>query len=48
MSKESEDIIFALRPGSIKIDDIILTSDFGAIPFAIRKFTRSDFSHAAL
>ena len=48
MSKKSEDIIFALQPGSIEIDDIILTSDFGTIPFGIRKFTKSDFSHAAL
>src|SRR5436190_15309920 len=48
MSQETEDVIFALQPGTIRIDDIVLTSDFGAIPLGIRRFTRSDFSHAAL
>lgn len=48
MNKKSEDIIFALHPGSIQVNDIVLTSDFGLVPWGIRTFTKSDFSHAAL
>jgi hypothetical protein len=48
VNKKSEDIIFALRPGSIQLNDIVLTSDFGLVPWGIRTFTKSDFSHAAL
>jgi hypothetical protein len=45
---QAEDVIFALQPGTIQIDDIVLTSDFGIVRLGIRTFTRSDFSHAAL
>ena len=48
MSNKSEDFIFALQPDAIVVDDIVLTSDFGIIPFGIRQFTNSDLSHAAL
>jgi len=48
MSKKTEDIVFALRPGTLEVDDIVLTSESGALPLAIRQFTLSDFSHAAL
>ena len=48
MGNEDEAFIYALRPGSINVDDVVLTSDFGTIPLGIRTFTGSDFSHAAL
>src|ERR1051326_7396160 len=48
MNAQTENVIYALRPGSIEINDVVLTSDFGIVPWGIRTFTASDLSHAAL
>ena len=45
---KSEDEIFALNPEFVQVDDIVLTSGDGVIPFGIRMFTSSDLSHVAL
>lgn len=48
MARKSEEVIFALRPDSILVGDIILTSAAAVISYAIRRFTESDLSHAAI
>jgi hypothetical protein len=48
MPEKSEKIIFALRPDSVLVGDIVLTSGSAFISFAIRTFTKSDLSHAAI
>jgi uncharacterized protein YycO len=46
--KRTKHTIFALRPGQIRIGDIILTAGSGLASQAIRRATKSDFSHASL
>jgi len=48
IGSETEELIYALLPNSIQVNDIVLTSATGVVPWGIRKFTDSDFSHAAL
>jgi hypothetical protein len=40
--------MFALRPDTIQVNDVVLSSDKGLLRGAIRWFTKSDFSHAGI
>jgi hypothetical protein len=41
-------VIYALDPGQVKVNDVVLTSQHGFASASIRAFTQSNFSHAAV
>jgi len=42
------DVIYALDPAQLRINDVVLTSQHGVVSAMIRMMTRSNFSHAAI